>query len=199
MRKPEKHSAEGRAAVKALREFLHYVIAHPEKFVAREEIIKAFSSQGAMVSLKAQIDTDEGSIELIPISLNTAKKYASLFLATGFDELEKLRAQANSALKTTSIGSTGKTTKEGLKLQKSNLEAEIESLINSNFNLLQCVSIAMGALENVRQERDPQQREKIIRDTGDTIKAALGINIPPFNTTPTGNKVTPIGQRRAKN
>ncbi len=89
-------------------------------------------------------------------------------------------------------------TKEGLKRQKTNLESEVESLINSNFVLLQCISIAMGALESVRTERDGQQREKIIFDTSATLKAALSINKPPFNSPVSDTNVTPIGKGRAK-
>lgn len=198
MSKSEKYIAEGRAAIAALREFLHYVISHPNELTARDEIIKALSSQGAMVSLEAQIDTGNGSIELIPMSLNTAKKYASMCLPQGFETLEKLRDQALSIVTTTTVSPSKKITKEDLKRQKSTLESEIESLINSNFNLLQCVSIAMGALENVRTERDAQQREKVIFDTSVTLKAALSINAPPFNSPLIETNVTPIGKRRAK-
>lgn len=198
MSQSEKYKAEGRAAVTALREFLQYVIMRPDEFATREEIIKALSSQGALASLGAHIDTDNGPIKLTPMSLNTAKKYASMFLPKGFEALETLRTKALSAATTTTVSTSGKITKEGLKRQKSTLESEIESLINSNFNLLQCVSLAMGALENVRAERDGQQREKIILDTSATLKAALGINAPPFNSPLTDTNVTPIGKRRAK-
>lgn len=198
MSKTEQYKADGRSAVAALREFLHYVIAHPEKFANREDVIKALRSQAGIVSLRDQFDTANGSITLTPMSLNTAKKYASLFLPKGFDELEALRTQAISAVAATKARPPGKITKEGLKQQKASLESEIETLINSNFNLLQCISIAMDALDIVRTESDAQQRDKVIRDTTATLKSALGINAPPFNTPITDNNVTPIGKGRAR-
>lgn len=198
MNRSEKYRAEGKAAINSLREFLYYIISNPDEFKARDDLIKALGSQGGMVSLNAQVDTSGASIKLVPMSLNTAKKHAATCLPQGFETLEKLRDEALSALATSTITPIKKTTKNDLKQQKSKLEAEVESLINSNFILLQCVSIAIGALESIRNERDGQQREKIILDTGVTLKAALSINKPPFNSPTTGTNVTPIGRGRLK-
>lgn len=198
MNRTEKYRAEGQAAINSLREFLYYVISNPEQFNARVDLVKALGSQGGMVSLNDQIDTKKGSIKLVPMSLNTAKKHASTCLPQGFETLEKLRAEALSTLSALAAAPAKKLTKEGLKRQKTTLEGEVESLINSNFVLLQCVSIAMGALESVRTEQDRQQREKIILDTSATLRAALSINKPPFNSPVSDTNVTPIGKGRAK-
>lgn len=198
MNRTEKYRADGQTAINSLREFLYYVISNPGEFNARADLVKALGSQGGMVSLNDQIDTEKGSIKLVPMSLNTAKKHASTCLPQGFETLEKLRAEALSTLSAWAAAPAKKLTKEGLKRQKTNLESEVESLINSNFVLLQCVSIAMGALESVRTERDGQQREKIILDTSATLKAALSINKPPFNSPVSDTNVTPIGKGRAK-
>jgi hypothetical protein len=198
MSRSEQYKAEGRAAITSLRDFLYYVIASPGEFATRSEIIKALGSQAGMLSLDTQIDTNKGSIKLTPVSVNTAKKYASMCLPQGFETLEKLREEALSLVIATTSTPSKKITKEGLKIQKSKLESEIESLINSNFNLLQCISIAMSALETTRTERDAQQREKIILDTSATLKSALSINAPPFNSPLTETNVTPIGKGRPR-
>lgn len=198
MNRSEKYRAEGRAAINSLRDFLYYIISNPNEFKSREDLIKALGSQGGMVSLNAQVDTSEASIKLVPMSLNTAKKHAASCLPQGFETLEKLRDEALSTISASTVTPIKKATKSDLKNQKTILESEVESLINSNFILLQCVSIAMGALESVRTERDGQQREKIIFDTIATLKAALSINKPPFNAPITDTKVTPIGKGRPK-
>lgn len=199
MNRSEQYKAEGRAAIIALREYLSYIISNPGEFSSRDDLTNALGSQGGMVSLNAQVDTKEVSIKVTPMSLNTAKKYAAKCLPQGFETLEKLRGEALSALLALTAPPKKKTNKEHLKKQNYNLELEVESLINSNLVLLQCVSIAMGALDSVRTERDGQLREKIILDTSLTLKAALSINKPPFNSHIKETNVTPIGKRKSKN
>ena len=62
MNRTEKYRADGQAAINSLREFLYYVISNPGEFNARVDLVKALGSQGGMVSLNDQIDTEKGSI-----------------------------------------------------------------------------------------------------------------------------------------
>ena len=62
MNRTEKYRADGQAAINSLREFLYYVISNPGEFNARADLVKALGSQGGMVSLNDQIDTEKGSI-----------------------------------------------------------------------------------------------------------------------------------------
>mgnify|MGYP003384764751 FL=1 len=172
------------AGVKALHVLLVQIIQRPVQFSKDADLHLALKSQGSLAKLERSIASEKDEpLITYPMSLNSLKTHANENLVGGFKALNDLRLKALEALEFAEKRQqhANKRSKSGLTRKVEQLEQELEMQRQTNVILLRALSESMTQLTNIRDAADDKIRAKRTHDAPHTLRAILGMGMPPFN------------------
>lgn len=181
-------------AIDNLKIFLEAIIKSPHEFKHNLDIARSLKSQGATASLDLVFELDGRKFALIPMSLNSLKRYANEHHSDGFRGLDRLRIRAHDSLilAEKKAVTSNKRSKSGMLLRIEELEDVIQKTQQANFILLQAISQSMLSITSIVEAPNANIRAKRALEALQSIRATIDICPEPFNTIPKHENVTPI-------
>lgn len=181
-------------SIENLRILLETIITSPHKFKDTPQITNSLKSQGATASLELEFESNGNKLSLIPMSLNSLKRYANEHYTEGFRGIDKLRIKAHDNLisaKEKTVRSN-KRTKSGMLLRIEELENIVQKTQQANFILLQAIAQSMQSIMSINEASNGMTRNKRAQEALQSIRATVSLCPEPFNTIPENLSVIPI-------
>lgn len=141
-----------------LKKLLLNICKEPANYISFKDILK---SQGA-VSKYSNVD-----LEISPTSINTIKRLSVSIFENGFEDFDKLRVCALSAIETfdSNQNKVISTTKKGILDKFSDLEKNNQLLVQSNFELLEALQRTMLDLKAIKKLASNKDVDSYINDS----------------------------------
>lgn len=164
-------------SVVALSEFLRRIIQSPSEFSGDASLVEALKSQGALSKYERRPES------IVPTSINTLKKWATERLDGGWDGLDHLRKGARNALQRNNQKqrALNKSTKAGLQVRSSELEADLLEQRRVNLGLLHILGTLCADIGNIARLDNAKDRLALSEESIDRLRASLALNNPPFD------------------
>lgn len=144
------------------------ILSSPDIFRADETLKLALKSQGKMAKYQ---NVEQG---INTLSLNTLKSLSDQLLEGGYAELDKLRINARNALNNSTSGKVKTDSKAILRLQKAELERNLEIVQQSCFLLTTIIKEMRSQMSSiVKHDKSAKERLKRYEDVNKKIEAQL--------------------------
>lgn len=164
-------------SVVALSELLRRVIQSPSEFAGDAPLAEALRSQGALSKYERRPES------IVPSSINTLKKWAAERLDGGWDGLDHLRKGARDALQRNDQKqrASNKSTKAGLQVRSSELEADLLEQRQVNLGLLHILGTLCADIGNIARLDNAKDRLALSEESVGRLRSSLALNSPPFD------------------